>query len=142
MFNLFNKENQKSEETNIVYTKIGALLFHAAKIDENITNDERSIIKKALLDLGANETNIVELVEKAESKEKDSNQILEFTKEIKNLDNKKKELIIECLWNIIYSDGLSDIYETNLMRRISGLLYLDAKVVGNIKEKVKRKFSK
>ena len=137
MFNLFNKENQKSEETNIVYTKIGALLFHAAKIDENITNDERSIIKKALLDLGANETNIVELVEKAESKEKDSNQILEFTKEAKNLEYNKKIILIEALWSIIFSDKNVDMYEANLMRRLSGLLYLDKKVVGDIKEKIK-----
>jgi len=78
-------------------------------------------------------------MEEAEKKEKDSNQILEFTKEIKNIDEEKKYIIIESLWNIIYSDKNADMYETNLMRRLSGLLYLDKKVVGDIKEKVRRK---
>ena len=89
--------------------------------------------------MGADIKNISKIMEKAENKEKDSNQMLDFTKEIKNIDEEEKKIIIEALWNIIYSDKNADMYETNLMRRLSGLLYLDSKVVGNIKEKVKLK---
>ena len=89
--------------------------------------------------MGANVENIDEIIKEAEKKEKDSNQILEFTREIKNVDENKKKLIIEALWNIVYSDKNADMYETNLMRRLSGLLYLDNKVVGDIKEKVMKK---
>ena len=71
--------------------------------------------------------------------EEKSNQILEFTKEIKNADHEFKIKVIETLWNIIFSDEKADMYETNLMRRLSGLLYLDSKVVGDIKEKVRIK---
>jgi uncharacterized tellurite resistance protein B-like protein len=89
--------------------------------------------------MGAQVENIDEIIKEAEKKEKDSNQILEFTREIKNVDENKKKLIIEALWNIVYSDKNADMYETNLMRRLSGLLYLDNKVVGDIKEKVMKK---
>ena len=89
--------------------------------------------------MGAQVENIEEIIKEAEKKEKDSNQILEFTREIKNVDENKKKLIIEALWNIVYSDKNADMYETNLMRRLSGLLYLDNKVVGDIKEKVMKK---
>ena len=89
--------------------------------------------------MGAQVENIDEIIKEAEKKEKDSNQILEFTREIKNVDENKKKLIIEALWNIVYSDKNADMYETNLMRRLSGLLYLDNKVVGDVKEKVMKK---
>ncbi len=89
--------------------------------------------------MGADIKNISKIMEKAENKEKDSNQMLDFTREIKNIDEGEKKIIIEALWNIIYSDKNADMYETNLMRRLSGLLYLDSKVVGDIKEKVKLK---
>ena len=138
MFNLFN--NKKTEkENNFYFIAIASLLIHSAKIDENFTNNEKKIIKEALIEMGANVNNIDKIIEEAEEKEKDSNQILDFTKKIKNINEEEKKLIIEALWNIIYSDQNADIYETNLMRRLSGLLYLDNKIVGDIKEQVKKK---
>tara|TARA_B100001123_G_scaffold308584_1_gene344842 strand:- start:63 stop:470 length:408 start_codon:yes stop_codon:yes gene_type:complete len=122
--------------------KIAAMLVHAAKIDQNYTTKEKEIIKKTLLKLEFNEENLDKLINDAEKLENDSNQILDFTKEIKNIDEESKKKIFESLWNIIYSDEKADIYEDNLMRRLSGLLYLDSKVAGNIKEKVKLKLSK
>tara|TARA_B100000886_G_scaffold133934_1_gene90419 strand:+ start:2545 stop:2973 length:429 start_codon:yes stop_codon:yes gene_type:complete len=139
MFKLFekNKINKKKDENHLSLISVAALLIHSAKIDENFTVKERSIIKKALIEMGADENNLDEILKNAETKEKDSNQILEFTKEVKNKNIDKKKIIIEALWNIIYSDENADMYETNLMRRLSGLLYLDPKVVGDIKEKIK-----
>ncbi len=139
MFNLFkkNKINKNKDENHLSLISVAALLIHSAKIDENFTGKERSIIKKALIEMGADENNLDEILKDAETKEKDSNQILEFTKEVKNKNIDKKKIIIEALWNIIYSDENADMYETNLMRRLSGLLYLDPKVVGDIKEKIK-----
>jgi uncharacterized tellurite resistance protein B-like protein len=113
------------------------LLIHSAKIDENFTEKEKNIIKNALIEMGADQNNLDKILKDAELKEKDSNQILEFTKEVKNKSIEEKKIVIEALWNIIYSDENADMYETNLMRRLSGLLYLDPKVVGDIKEKIK-----
>ena len=138
MFNLFKNKKEETKK-NISLLAITSLLIHSAKIDENFTSNEKNIIKKTLIKLGADINNIDKTIEEAENKEKDSNQILDFTKEIKNITNENKKLIIEALWTIIYSDKNADIYETNLMRRLSGLLYLDNKIVGNIKEKVKKK---
>ena len=87
--------------------------------------------------MGADQNDLDKILKDAESKEKDSNQILQFTREVKNKSNEEKKIVIEALWNIIYSDENADMYETNLMRRLSGLLYLDPKVVGDIKEKIK-----
>ena len=135
MFNFFkNNKNYINENQEIL--KTAALLVHAAKIDENYSNKEKEIIKKALSELFLEEKNIDEILKKAENIESNSNQILNFTKEIKNLNEERKKKIIEILWKIIYSDNLSDIYEANLMRRLTGLLYLDSKVVGDIKKKV------
>ena len=135
MFNFIkNKKNYINKNQEIL--KTAALLVHAAKIDENYSNKEREIIKKALSELFSEEKNIDEVIKEAENIESNSNQILNFTKEIKNLNEERKKKIIETLWKIIYSDSLSDIYEANLMRRLTGLLYLDSKVVGDIKEKI------
>ena len=134
MFNFFDKVKNKNIEDPI--TKIAALLIHVAKIDENYTEKERSIIKKAIIDLGSNNEVIDNILIKAEEIEKNSNQILDFTKEVKNMDEDSKIKIVEVLWNIIYSDGSADIYENSLMRRLTGLLYLDTKIVGDLKKKI------
>ena len=138
MFNLFKKEKEnKNDGNHLSLISVAALLIHSAKIDENFTEKEKTIIKNALIEMGADENNLDEIIIDAESREKDSNQILEFTKEVKNRSLDEKKIIIEALWTIIYSDDQADMYESNLMRRLCGLLYLDAKVVGDIKEKVK-----
>tara|TARA_Y100000590_G_scaffold465480_2_gene637901 strand:+ start:232 stop:657 length:426 start_codon:yes stop_codon:yes gene_type:complete len=136
MFDLF-KKNKEIKEDNFSLIAITSLLIHSAKIDENFTNKERSIIKDSLIEMGADLNKIDEIIDLAEKKEKDSNQILDFTREVKNASQKKKEIVIESLWKIIYSDENADMYENNLMRRLCGLLYLDNKIVGDIKEKVK-----
>ena len=138
MFKLFNKEKEKEKNADhLSLISVAALLIHSARIDENFTEKEKIIVKKALVEMGAEENNLDEILKDAEIKEKDSNQILEFTKEVKNKSIQEKKIVIEALWKIIYSDENADMYETNLMRRLSGLLYLDPKVVGDIKEKVK-----
>ena len=136
MFKLFNKKNA-SDKYDLSLLAVASLLIHSAKIDENFTYKERKIIKYALLEMGADKKEIDRILIEAENKERNSNHILDFTKKIKNIDEKQKKIIIEALWNIIYSDENADMYETNLMRRLSGLLYLDKKIVGDIKEKVK-----
>ena len=137
MFNFFKKKNKDSEEIDI-FSKTASLLIHAAKIDENYTIKEKSIIERTLIELGIDKEKLDQIMINAEENEKNSNQILDFTKDIKNTDKNFKIRIIESLWKIIYSDKTSDIYESNLMRRLSGLLYLDSKVVGDIKEKIKK----
>ena len=139
MFNIFKKEDSKIEENHPSIMAVACLLIHSAKIDENYTNKEKKIIKDAIVEMGAETKEIDKVLEDAEEKEKDSNQILDFTREVKNISEEDKKIIIEALWDIIYSDEDADMYETNLMRRLSGLLYLDAKVVGEIKEKVSQK---
>ena len=142
MFNFFSKNEGNESNKYSLHVKTAALLIHAAKIDENYSHIEKKIIKKALIDLGINEKNLEEIFKKAENAEANSNQILEFTKKIKKSDKNFKIKIIEVLWSIIYSDGNSDMYESNFIRRLTGLLYLDNKVVANIKEKIKEKFNK
>tara|TARA_B100001029_G_scaffold144446_1_gene124476 strand:- start:509 stop:943 length:435 start_codon:yes stop_codon:yes gene_type:complete len=138
MFNLF-KKNETDKKNNLSLIAIASLLIHSAKIDENFTDKEREIIKKALLEMGAKTEEVDKVIEESEKREKNSNQILDFTREVKNIDESKKKLIIEALWKIIYSDKNADMYESNLMRRLSGLLYLDNKVVGDIKKIVIKK---
>ena len=130
----FKKEELKN---NNFRTKVCALLIHAAKIDENYTDKEEEIIKKTLNQLGAEHDNISETIKEAKIIEESSNQILDFTKEVKNLPEQDKIKIIESLWSIIYSNKEADIYETNLMRRLAGLLYIDNKIMGDIKNKIK-----
>ena len=134
MFSFFKKNN--NENINNPLAKIAALLIHAAKIDQNYTENEKNIIKKAIIELGSNNENIDKILLEAENIEKQSNQILDFTREIKSLNEDSKIKIVEVLWNIIYSDNNPDMYENSLMRRLTGLLYIDPKIVGDIKEKV------
>ena len=137
MFDLFKKK-EKQIEKNVSIIAVCSLLIHSAKIDENYTEKEKKIILQALIEMGADKSKLNEIIIEAEKKEKDSNQILDFTREVKNISEDEKKVIIEALWKIIYSDENADMYETNLMRRLSGLLYLDSKVVGDLKEKVKK----
>ena len=131
----FKKDNNKTEVDFLI--KICALLVHAAKIDENYTENEEEIIKTTLLELGAPQEDLLKITKNAKIVEENSNQILDFTKEVKNLSNKDKIKIIEALWSIIYSNKDVDIYEANLMRRLAGLLYIDNKTMGDIKDKIK-----
>ena len=144
MINFFkNKEREKNiVNANKSYSNIAALLIHAAKIDENYEDKEKEIIKKTLIELGAESSNIDRLISDASVIEENSNQILNFTREVKNVPESDKIRIIESLWKIIYSDNSADMYETNLMRRLSGLLYINAKTMGDIKDKIKRKLKK
>ena len=134
--NFFKKESKGNDNNkNILIT---SLLIHAAKIDDNYTNVEKEIIKKALINLKAITTNEAEeLIKKAEKKEQESNQIIEFTREIKKNPMEFRLKIVEILWKIIYSDGTSDNYESNLIRRVCGLLYISDKDSGMIKLKIK-----
>ena len=141
MFNFLKKKTEKSEKIDII-SKTASLLIHAAKIDENYTNKEKMIIERTIIELGADKEKLSQLMLNAEENEKNSNQILDFTKDIKYTDQNFKIKIIESLWKIIFSDNTSDMYESNLMRRLSGLLYLDNKLVGDIKEKIKKNFNK
>ena len=134
---MFFKKN-KSQNDNL--TKIAALLTHAAKIDENFTIEEEKIIEETLLNLGANKENVKEIIIESKKIEDKANQILEFTKEVKNMNENDKIKIVETLWRIIYSNKDADIYETSLMRRLAGLLYIDNKTMGDIKEKIKKNF--
>ena len=142
MFNFFKKKNNKTENNSHLILKTAALLIHAAKIDENYSNLERKIIKDTVLILDPEIKDVEKFIADAEDQEKNSNQILDFTKEIKNADETFKIKIIESLWKIIYSNEEADMYESNLMRRLSGLLYLDNKLVGEIKQKVKENLIK
>ena len=135
----FKKEEIKN---NNFLTKVCALLIHAAKIDENYTEIEEKIIKETLIELGLESDKTLETINYAKKIEENSNQILDFTKEVKNLPEKDKVKIIEALWSIIYSNKDADMYETNLMRRLAGLLYIDNKTMGDIKERVKKQSSK
>ena len=133
MFNFLKKKEKVLENPT---TNIAALLIHVAKIDQNYTNKEREMIKKTINELDPKVKNVEEILLKAEEIEKNSNQILDFTKEVKNMNEDSKIKIVEVLWNIIYSDNNPDMYENSLMRRLTGLMYLNPKTVGDIKQKV------
>ena len=137
MFDIFKKDESNHKKDDNLYINIGALLIHVAKIDENYSEQEKNIIKKTLLELGVSNQDLDNVFKKSEEIEKNSNQILEFTKEVKNKNEEFKIKIVEALWKIIYADDVSDMYEASLMRRLTGLLYLDAKIVGDIKNKIK-----
>ena len=132
-------KNKNINDKNEDFIKICALLIHAAKIDENYTSSEEQIIKKTLLSFSVNPNDLDEILAKAKKIEENSNQILDFTKEVKNMEENDKIKIVETLWRIIYSNNEADIYETSLMRRLGGLLYIDSKLMGDIKERIKIK---
>tara|TARA_A100001388_G_C28539375_1_gene389442 strand:- start:104 stop:514 length:411 start_codon:yes stop_codon:yes gene_type:complete len=134
----FKKEKNENDDL----TKVAALLIHAAKIDENFSINEEKIIKKALLEVGADSENIENILIDGKKIEENSNQILDFTKEVKNMDEQNKIKIVETLWRIIYSNNVADIYETSLMRRLTGLLYIDSRLMGDIKEKIKKEIQR
>ena len=133
---------QKNKNMKDDLSKVAALLIHAAKIDQNYSIKEEEIIKKTLTEIGANNDNVGEIINNGKKIEENSNQILDFTKEVKNMEEQNKIKIIETLWKIIYSNNEADIYETNLMRRLAGLLYIDNRLMGDIKEKIKKEISK
>ena len=138
IFKFLNK-NKEKPDSNTESINIACLLIHAAKIDENYTLEEKEIIKKTVKKLYPDLDDLDEVIVQAERKESDSNHIQEFTRDVKSLSTENKIIIVETLWRIILSDGKSDIYENNLMRRLAGLLYLDDKVIGEIKVKVLNK---
>ena len=135
IFKFLNKNMEKTD-SNAESINIACLLIHAAKIDENYTSEEREIIKKTVKKLYPHLDDLDKIIAQAERKENDSNHIQEFTRDVKSLSTENKIIIVETLWKIILSDGKSDIYENNLMRRLAGLLYLDDKIVGETKVKI------
>ena len=126
----------KKKENDLI--KVSALLIHAAKIDQNYSSQEQKIIKQTLREFGADDENLEKILKNGEKIENDSVQILDFTREIKNMSQENKVKIIETLWRIIYSNNEADMYETNLMRRLSGLLYIDSKLMGDIKKRIEK----
>ena len=136
MISFFKNKDKTNDDSS--YHNIAALLIHAAKIDENYDKKEEDIIKKTLIELGAKNTDVDSLISDAVKIEENSNQILDFTREVKSAPLSDKIRIVESLWKIIYSNNDADIYETNLMRRLAGLLYIDAKTMGDLKEKIKK----
>ena len=140
MISFFKNKDRTNDDSS--YRNIAALLIHAAKIDENYDKKEEGIIKKTLIELGVKSSDVDSLISDATKIEENSNQILDFTREVKNAPMSDKIRIVESLWKIIYSNNNADIYETNLMRRLAGLLYIDAKTMGNLKEKIKKNLSK
>jgi uncharacterized tellurite resistance protein B-like protein len=142
MINFFKNKEPDIENNEKSYSKIAALLIHAAKIDENYEDKEKEIIKKTLIELGAKNSDVDKLIIEASAIEENSNQILDFTREVKNAPNADKIKIIESLWKIIYSNHNADMYETNLMRRLGGLLYIDAKTMGDLKTKIKKELKR
>jgi len=142
MISFFKNKEKNEMNDNYSYSKIAALLIHTAKIDEAYDDKEQNIIKKTLIELGADSSSIDKLISDAAILEKNSNQILDFTKEVKNAPESDKIKIVESLWRIVYADNSADIYETNLMRRLAGLLYIDAKTMGDVKKKIKQELKK
>ena len=142
MISFFKNKEKNEMNDNYSYSKIAALLIHTAKIDEAYDDKEQNIIKKTLIELGAESSSIDKLISDAAILEKNSNQILDFTKEVKNAPESDKIKIVESLWRIVYADNSADIYETNLMRRLAGLLYINAKTMGELKQRIKKELSK
>ena len=131
IFKFLNKEEKLDDNNDLL--SIACLMIHAARIDENYTDKEKKIIRKTLKKLNDSNEDLDKLILQAEKKEADSNHIQDFTKNIKMMDKKTKIEILKNIWNIMVSDGTSDMYEENLMRRLAGLLYVDTKTIGEIK---------
>ena len=142
MINFFKNKEKSTVSDDKIYSNIAALLIHAAKIDENYEEEEKEIVKKTLIELGAESSNVDKLISNATIIEENSNQILDFTREVKNAPQSDKNRIVESLWKIVYSNDDADIYEANLMRRLAGLLYIDAKTMSDLKNKVKKELKK
>ena len=136
----FGKNIKRNKDVNLI--KVAALLIHVAKIDENFSEIEEKIIKKTLIEMGVEKDALLSILKDAKKIDENSNQILEFTKEVKSMNETDKIKILETLWKIIYSNNEADMYETNLMRRLTGLLYIDSKLMGDIKERIKKEISK
>ena len=136
MINIFKNKNDKEIKKDEKFLNIAALLIHVAKIDENYTEKEKEIIKKTIEEISDNKIKVKDIIEDAEKLDNDSNQILDFTKTVKNLEENLKIKLLETLWRIIYSDKNVDLYEASLMRRLAGLLYIDSKTLGDIKNKI------
>ena len=136
MINIFKKKNDKEIKKAEKFLNIAALLIHVAKIDENYTEKEKEIIKRTIEEISNNNIKAKDIIEDAEKLDNDSNQILDFTKTVKNLEENLKIKLLETLWRIIYSDKNVDLYEASLMRRLAGLLYIDSKTLGDIKNKI------
>ena len=136
MINIFKNKNDKEIKKDEKFLNIAALLIHVAKIDENYTEKEKEIIKRTIEEISNNNIKAKDIIEDAEKLDNDSNQILNFTKTVKNLEENLKIKLIETLWRIIYSDKNVDLYEASLMRRLAGLLYIDSKTLGDIKNKI------
>ena len=134
----FKKEKIVNKNEDLI--KVAALLIHAAKIDENYSDKEEQLVKQTLIEIGADKENIDKLLKDAKKAEANSVQILDFTKEVKNMKDVNKIKIVETLWRIIYSNKEADIYETNLMRRLEGLLYIDSNIMGAIKDNIKKEY--
>ena len=131
-FNKKEEVSEKSDSSDLI--KVTALLIHAAKIDENYTEDEKKIIFTFLQNFSKkSDSEVLEIIKSSEEHESNSNQILEYTKSVKKMDMNLKTLVVETLWKVILSDNKTGQYENNLMRRICGLLYLPDKVSGKIK---------
>ena len=139
MFDFLKDKTADKNKREFSLIEVAFLLIHASKIDQNYTEKEKEIVKKTLLNLDTSPNEIEKIIKEAEKIESDSNQILDFTKNLKNVDEEMKLIVVESLWEIIYSDNESDMYEANLMRRLTGLLYLDPKKVGEIKERINLK---
>tara|TARA_B100001769_G_C21760372_1_gene416041 strand:- start:110 stop:535 length:426 start_codon:yes stop_codon:yes gene_type:complete len=136
----FDKDDLSNDNDQLI--NIACLMIHAAKIDENYTEMEKKIIKNTLEKLNSNNEEVEKLLAEAEKKEADSNHIQEFTKNIKTMNTENKKEIIKNVWTIILSDGNSDMYEENLIRRLAGLLYIDNKTMGDIKLDILKKIEK
>ena len=138
MISFFKNVDKSKTNDEKSYCNIAALLIHVAKIDEEYTSDEQEIIKKTLIELGVEKLDVDKIISEAKKIEENSNQILDFTREVKDMQEVEKIKIVETLWKIVYSDKKKDIYESNLMRRLAGLLYIDSKIMGDLKDKIEK----